>query len=312
MKRVISAVAITLVFGSVSFAQNRHRGHFRMSDRHISVNTNAEAPGDGCNDHFKVNIDDREVVTEEEARTLAPAQFSNGLYVGAPLNGGALIRGWDKAEVLIKVCKAASAADVDEARRTLAGIKLRNDGTRYTIEGPDNDTTRWVGYFLINVPRDIKLALDAHNGPLDLRNVAGSITAETVNGPINIHHCSGDIVANAQNGPVTLDAASGKVRVRVQNGPVDVQLAGTTWMGQGLDASAQNGPISLRIPANYQSGVEVTARGSGPFHCETDACAGATKDWDDNYRTVRLGKANETIVHMSTVNGPVSIMSTVQ
>src|ERR1041385_5415878 len=103
MKQVVSTIAMTLLVASVSLAQNHNRGHYRTNTNHISVNMDAEAPGDACDDHFKVNIDDQEVMTQEEARTLAAAQFSTGLSVSAPLNGGALIRAWDKAEVLIKL-----------------------------------------------------------------------------------------------------------------------------------------------------------------------------------------------------------------
>lgn len=311
MKRLLYAIALTLVFAAVPVAQTSDR-HGRNRDNNTS-NTYADVPGDACDEHFNVTFDDREAFTAEEARTLTPAEFQGGLNVQAPQNGGTLVRGWDKNEVLIKACKAVAADDDGAAKDLLNGIKLRVEGGRVTIAGPAQDEYgRWVVHYLINVPRNIKLALDAHNGPINLRNVVGNITAETVNGPVKIYRCSGDIVAEATNGPISVDRSSGNIRIRTQNGPLDVQLSGTEWTGQGLDASAQNGPIKLHIPANYQSGVEVSSHGYSPFRCSSGACAGAIKDWDDRNKSVRLGKSNNTVVRMSTVNGPVSIVSTMQ
>jgi DUF4097 and DUF4098 domain-containing protein YvlB len=319
MKRLLYAIALTAVFAAFLAdiqAQTRHK-HGRNWGNNISVNTDAEVPGDACDDHFNVRFDDRDVFTAEEARTLNPAEFASGLEVRSPQNGGVLVRGWDKNEVLVKACKAVAAEDDSEAKSRLAGLKLEINRGRVSMSAPassgyDNDGQRWVVHFLVNVPRNIKLALDAHNGPIHLRNVVGNLTANTVNGPVHIYRCSGEIVAEAQNGPISVDRSSGNIRIRTQNGPLDVELSGTEWSGQGLEASAQNGPIKLRIPRNYQSGVEVTSRGHSPFHCATDACSAATKDWDDRNKSVHLGKSGATLVRMSTVNGPVSIVSTMQ
>ncbi len=60
--------------------------------------------------------------------------------------------------------------------------------------------------------------------------------------------CSGEIDLSAKNGPVTLEKNSGKLRVDAQNGPVTVSLNGTSWSGSGIEAHANNGPLTLRIP----------------------------------------------------------------
>jgi len=311
MKRLLWGLALTLVFGLFLAAETKHKHHRHSGN--INVNTDAEAPGDACDDHFNVRFDDRDVFTAEEARTLTPAEFAGGLDVRAPHNGGALVRGWDRNQVLIKACKAVAADDSAAARQFLDSIKLRVENGRVSIDAPQKDDYgRWVTHFLISVPRNIKLALDAHNGPINLRDVTGTINAQTVNGPVKLYRCSGEIVAEATNGPIKVERSSGNIRIRTTNGPLDVQLSGTEWSGQGLEASAQNGPIKLHIPANYVSGVEVTARGPSHFKCASEACASAVKDWDDQNKSVRLGKSSNTVVRMSTVNGPVSIVSTMQ
>jgi hypothetical protein len=311
MKRLFYALAFTLFFAGFLVHLSAQTRHAHGWGHNYSVSTNQDAPGDNCDDHFNVQFDDQDVYTAEESKTLAPAQFAQGLTVEAAHNGGVLVRGWDKNEVLVKACKAVAAGSDSEAKNRLAGLKVNIDGGQVSASGPSDDSREWVIHFLVNVPKNIKLSLDAHNGPLDIRDVEGTISANTVNGPVDIYRCGGQITAEATNGPVHVARSSGKINVRTQNGPLDIELAGTQWSGEGLEARAQNGPIKLRIPTNYKSGVEVSSRGYSPFHCASDACSGATKNWDDQNKTVRLG-SQPVVVRMSTVNGPVSIASTMQ
>jgi DUF4097 and DUF4098 domain-containing protein YvlB len=311
MKRLIYAISMTFFMAAFLInvsAQTRH-SHNHWGGN--SMNSNADAPGDNCDDHFNVTFDAGDTYTSEESQTLTPAQFAQGLTVQAAHNGGVLVRGWDKNEVLVKACKAVGADDDASAKSLLSELKMRIDGAHVSASGPDTHERDWTIFFLVNVPRNIKLALDAHNGPIDLRDVDGTVSASTVNGPLDIHRCSGQITAEATNGPIKVTRSSGNIHVHTTNGPVDVELAGNTWSGQGLDASAQNGPIKLHIPTGYKSGVEVESRGYSPFHCEQTACAGATKDWDDSNKSVRIG-GSPTVVHLTTVNGPVSIVSAMQ
>ncbi len=312
MKRLIYAISMTFFMAAFLVnlsAQTRHsHDHWGHGS---SMNSDADAPGDNCDDHFNVTYDGYDTYTAEESRTLTPAEYGQGLDVAAAYNGGVLVRGWDKNEVLVKACKSVAAESDGEAKDRLAQIKMQINGNQVRATGLEDRDSRWSVHFLINVPKNIKLSVNAHNGPITIHDVTGTLNAETVNGPVDIKRCAGEIVAEATNGPVDIFRSSGNIRVRTQNGPLNVELAGTNWNGQGLDASAQNGPIKLRIPAGYKSGVEVTSRGYSPFHCASDACAGASKDWDDQNKSVKLG-GQPTVVRMSTVNGPVSIVSTMQ
>jgi hypothetical protein len=91
---------------------------------------------------------------------------------------------------------------------------------------------------------------------------------------------------------------------------MEVELTEDAWKGEGLEAYTHNGPLDVKIPAGYHSGVEVRSDGHSPFSCGMDACAGADKDFDDNSRVVRFGSGSP-IVRLSTVNGPVTISKTV-
>src|SRR5262249_23324955 len=102
---------------------------------------------------------------------------------------------------------------------------------------------------------------------------------------------------------------AGHIRLRSQNGPLSLNLSGSAWNGEGLEASAQNGPLSLALPDNYQSGVQVDIPSNSPFSCGSNACRNAQRNWDERSRSVRFGTDPTPIVHVTAVNGPVSIGS---
>jgi DUF4097 and DUF4098 domain-containing protein YvlB len=282
------------------------------SDRTISTSDAFQKSAEGdCDAAVNVRFDDRPVYRAEEQRTIAGNSFSK-LSIHPPRNGGVQVEGWDRSEVSVKVCKAAADDSEQAARGKLDRIKLSINGGNVTAEGPDGD--HWSVHFLVRVPNNINLELEAQNGPISLRNVNGTVDARTVNGPVAVKKCSGTIVAEARNGPVSLSESSGKIRVSAQNGPVSVRLADQQWTGEGLDASTHNGPLELRIPSRYQSGVEVVSDGHSPFRCDSDVCGEANRTWDnDGAKKARFGAAGApVVVRMSTVNGPVSVRGTME
>jgi len=87
---------------------------------------------------------------------------------------------------------------------------------------------------------------------------------------------------------------------------VDVSLDGTKWSGSGIEAHANNGPLILRIPQGYQSGVLVESEGNSPFQCRASVCSEGRKTWDDERKSIQFG-SGPTMIHLSTANGPVSV-----
>ncbi|MGH9670929.1 MAG: hypothetical protein ACRD3A_12565 [Terriglobales bacterium] len=282
-------------------------GHSRHSG--TSTTTHDDSDSADCAVQYDVSFNDSEVYRGEEERTFQKSDFPSGLRIEAARNSGMLVVGWQRNDILIKACKAAAAETEAEGKRRLAEIHIRVEGGEVTATGPAENGP-WAVHFLVFVPSGIKLDLDATNGPLAIRNVQGAVNLHTVNGPISIKRCSGEIYARATNGPVELSGSSGGIHIEVQNGPLDINLTSDHWNGAGLEASARNGPISLRVPSGYRSGVEVSSDGHSPFSCETAACPEGSRTWDDRHKIVRLGPAGQpVVVRMSTVNGPVSIHS---
>jgi DUF4097 and DUF4098 domain-containing protein YvlB len=287
MRRTLVLLALIAIAPSLS--AGRHSGNCGMC-----INVDEDADLTSC-DQLHVTIDDRRAVRAEEVVQVGSPR---SLAILAPQNGGIHVVGSNSGAYEVRACKAAAFdADVNQVRVSFRGNELR-------AEGPD--TGRWVVYFLVRAPRGATLDLTSHNGPIGLRNVNGSITAHATNGPISAKESSGSMNLETQNGPVSLDGGSGSVKLTAQNGPVTVKLRGSSWDGS-IDAHTQNGPASLRIPSGFRSGVVVESDGHGPVSCRALACREARRTWDDeDNRKIELG-SGPTVVHMSTVNGPVSV-----
>jgi len=172
------------------------------------------------------------------------------------------------------------------------------------VTGPSNGD--WAGYLLVAAPRGASLEISASNGPIGLIGLSGRVTARTENGPISARRATGELDLEAENGPISFVGASGRSKLRTQNGPIGVTLGGRSWEGDGLDARAVNGPVSLSIPAGYASSAVVESAGRSPFQCRGEGCGSARKTWDDDGRRIEVGDG-PVLVHVATVNGPVSV-----
>jgi len=244
---------------------------------------------------LRVTIDDAPAARAEEAVQLGNIK---SLTVRAPQNGGINVTGTDSGRYEVTACKAAAVAT------SLNDIRVRVSGNELTANGPDD--SRWVVYFLVRAPRGADLDLSANNGPITLRNVNGTIGAHAVNGPISARDLGGSMNLETTNGPISIDGGSGSAKLNATNGPITVKLRGDSWNGS-LDAHTENGPMSLRIPPTFRSGVVIESDGHGPVSCRAEACRQARRTWDDeDNRRIELG-SGPTVVHLSTVNGPVSV-----
>jgi hypothetical protein len=287
MKRLLAIGLLTLLVVPAAFARGRH-------SRNVSISTEDDETITSCG-QIRVSFDDEDAVRAEEQ---IDASGLRSLVVKADYNGGVHVTGWDGSGYQITACKAArTAADLADLHASLRGNEL-------TTTGPEDRQS--IVYFLVRAPRGADLKLEATNGGIGLRNVSGTVVANTTNGPISIRESSGTITADAQNGPIDLAGGSGTMKLYAQNGPIGVKLAGTSWNGS-IDAQTQNGPLTLKVPRDYRSGVVVESDGHSPFSCRAEACRQSIRSWDDeDARRVELG-SGATVVRLSTHNGPVSV-----
>jgi DUF4097 and DUF4098 domain-containing protein YvlB len=272
--------------------------------RHHSVNLSGghREPANDCSD-LRIRFDDRDAVVRSETRTLSKAE-APVLRVHPHANGGTQVVGWDQNHYSVTACKAVAAGD--DAESMLSQITMSIDNGSVSTHGPSAEHGQWTVYLLIRTPKSATVVLDTMNGPISLYDVDGKLTAHAHNGPISLRNFSGDGEVSAVNGPISVEGSSGSLRIRTENGPINVDLKGTSWNGSGLSADAQNGPVTLRVPSGFQSGFVVESTNHAPMSCRASICDGARKTWDDEHRRIEYG-SSPAVVHLSTVNGPVSV-----
>ena len=282
MRRLL--IALTLVLLSAgAYAGDRDRTYTSIGD------------GDDCtNRSFRFN-GQRAFVAEEtiEAGNLPSLKVSADSSPVKVIGGNA--RGYT-----ITVCKAAELAeDLDDIRVTVAGGELR-------ATGPSGG--EWAVAYRISAPDHANVDIESRNGPVAFRDLRGNVTARLTNGPVSLDDVDGEFDVSTKNGPVSIDGGAGNIKLRATNGPLSVRLGGTSFNGT-LDAATSNGPLTVKVPRSYGSGVVIEVRGRGPISCRAAECANARgwyDDDDDRPRRFEFGRGPET-VHVSTVNGPVTI-----
>ena len=233
----------------------------------------------------------KEVIDAGSLRSLKAA------VTNAPIS----FEGGSSAGYTITVCKAATLqADLDAIRVTLNGNELRADG-------PDEKgSRRWTVMYHVRTPRGADIDVEAANGPIAIRDVDGTVLARAKNGPLSLKNVDGNVDAETKNGPISISGGSGTMKVKASNGPLSVKLDGAAWNGT-LDASTKNGPLTVKVPRNFGSRVVIDASGHGPISCKAADCSGAWRSNDDGEpRRIELGSGPAN-VHLSTVNGPVTV-----
>jgi hypothetical protein len=295
-RRFLTIIGI-LVWSAVALTASPHA----RSQKAFLLTTSPDETVSGCSDlHFR--FDHRDAVVQSETREISKAEAST-LRVNAERNGGIDVEGWDKDTYSVTLCKAAE--DGNDSQSTLDQIHMSLQNGELGVTGPSFHQ-HWAAHLLIRSPKASALELSLLNGPLSLHQVDGQIQVHAKNGPVSVVGCSGELDLDAQNGPLTLEDNRGKQTVQVKNGPVTLTLSGDSWDGVGLDAQAGNGPLNVRVPSGYKSGVLVQSQGHSPFECRATVCSEGRKTWDDDHKQIEFG-SGPTLVRVTTVNGPVSV-----
>jgi len=272
-----------------------------LARRRPNVSIRGDSPAADCR-ALHITFDGRDAIVRTEERTVTRAEAPT-LRVEADPNGGLQVQGWDRDTYSVALCKAAAAGSAAEGR--LDQVKLSLTGGVLTVAGSSHDEDLTT-FLLIHAPKAAALDMRVKNGPMSLYDTEGKVVGRAENGPVSARGCKGELDLAAENGPVSSEDNTGSLRLRSENGPIDVSLQGDSWIGSGLDAHTENGPLTLRLPEGYKSGVVVEADGGGPFRCHASACTGARRTWSEDHKRIEFG-AGPAKVHLSVVNGPVSV-----
>jgi hypothetical protein len=173
----------------------------------------------------------------EEREAILPKP--NELDVNPGSNGSIRVRGWAGSDVRLRSRIAAYARTESRARELVASVRIITDGGRVRAEGPSTSgREHWGVSFDLDVPRDIRLTLNAHNGGIHVADFDGTADLRTVNGGLHISN------------------TAGSVRGATTNGGVHVELSGAQWNGSGLDVETRNGGVRMSVPSNYSAVLE--------------------------------------------------------
>jgi hypothetical protein len=165
---------------------------------------------------------------------------ANPIDVDASPNGGIVVRGWDRGDVLVR-SKVRARADTDaDARRLASGVRIDTLGGRVRADGPASTSgdENWSVSFELSVPRAAMLTLNTKNGGITIENFDGTAKFHAVNGGVTINNVNGDVRGETLNGGLTID------------------LQGDHWDGAGLDVETHNGGVKLTVPSNYSAELE--------------------------------------------------------
>jgi hypothetical protein len=219
-----------------------------------------------------------------EVRQL-PAPAAGRLDVDPGRNGGISVHGADVQTVAVEARIRAEGQTAAEARARAQALGFSTAGGVVRVHDSGGPGSASV-VFAITTPRQTNLTARAQNGPVAVDGIEGTIDVSVVNGPLSLRNLGGD------------------VRARTVNGPLAVSLNGTTWRGRGMEATAENGPVSLSIPEGYSA--ELTAGTvNGPLAGNFDMVSTGDRQRQRMIQT-RLGDGGPP-VHVSTRNGPAVI-----
>jgi hypothetical protein len=209
----------------------------------ISAQRQRASNGDWCaNQNWG---DDREGVCEVREFTVPAAGAT--MTVDATPNGGIVVEGSSRSDIVVQARVVATAASEDEARAIASRVQVVATANRVESDGPRNLGRRegWHVSYRLAVPT---------NTPLSLKSTNGGISVDGVNSRVEL---------TTTNGGVRLSRMAGDVEGRTTNGGIDVDLEGTGWDGNGLDLQTTNGGVRLMIPAQYNAHLETgTTNGS--------------------------------------------------
>ncbi|MGH9457204.1 MAG: hypothetical protein ACRD2J_06135 [Thermoanaerobaculia bacterium] len=208
------------------------------------------------------------------------------------------IAGSNRSGYEVLLCKGA------EDSATLGAVRLQQQGTEISVVGPAMG--EWSAYLVVFAPRNADLDVEAANGPVSIRDIAGRLRAQIANGPLSLRGVAGQVDAQASNGPISFHGSSGDVSLQAMNGPISVHLESTTWEGGELRTSAKNGPVTLHVPEGYASGIVVERRARTPFRCPAELCGDRPEFFRDDQTQIAIGYGAPR-VHVAAKNGPISI-----
>lgn len=275
----LSAVLSVAVFAVLASSLGSGALHASIVPSTTEQSRRSSSDADWCNDVGDGGRDER-FCEVRELTMPAPSTFE--VTVG---NGSVALQGGSRRDLYVRARVVASARTMSEAKALAGQVLVRPQGGRLEADGPRNEDRKswWVSY-RIDGPSQLNVRAEASNGSVSIDGVKGTIAAET------------------DNGSVRLIDVGGSVKARTSNGSVTIDLGGSSWSGDGLEAVTSNGSVRVSMPRDYNAHlVASTENGSMRINRPVTVQGRIGKDIDTN-----LGRGGATL-RFRTANGSLSI-----
>jgi hypothetical protein len=188
-----------------------------------------------------------------EVRDVGVVPRRETIDVDGDQHTGVHITGAERNDIRVRLIVQAQGDDTADARRLASEVRMDLTRSVWTVDAPrldDEGRRRYrrhaAGVIVIDAP------------------VETNLNARTTHAPLTIENLRGRLDVTGRHGPVTMREIGGEVRARVAHGPLTIDLSGRQWQGAGLDAEAQHGPLTIRMPRDYGAELELGAE-HGPF-----------------------------------------------
>ncbi|HKA02428.1 MAG TPA: hypothetical protein VKE70_38215 [Candidatus Solibacter sp.] len=212
------------------------------------------------------------------------------LNVEASPNGGAVVRGWARAEVLVRAKIEASGENEGDASNLASRVNIEASGGQVRASGPENlRRYGWSVSYEIFTPQTTDLTVKSHNGGIVVSDLRGKLHVETYNGGVDMKRVMGDVVGTTYNGGI------------------NIEMAGRFWDGRQMELSTHNGGVSLAVPAQFSARIQAeTAQGElrSDFPLPMSPENNRTRRWD-----FAIGGGGAPI-HITTANGGIHLKRT--
>ena len=83
----------------------------------------------------------------------------------------------------VETCKVAVAETKAAAETMARGISVTHSAGRLSYNGPVTDDAQWTAVFLIHAPKDARVDLETKNGPIDVRDLNGTVKLRRIQWP---------------------------------------------------------------------------------------------------------------------------------
>jgi DUF4097 and DUF4098 domain-containing protein YvlB len=223
-----------------------------------------------------------------------------------------------------------------EAEREFRAVEdgMRAEGKRVRVTAPGSERTTFLFFgrglkvdYEVTAPFATDVSIDARNGRVEVRDVAGSVNigsrngrviveraggsvrVEGRNGRLDATDCRSDLKLTGRNGSIYVTRAAGYVAAETYNGDVVVQ-------GTPLGARVRSNNGTLKYSGDVQGDLDIEVEGNGSvrlavpadsrFALDAEAVRGDVRS-DLPVNEQALSAEPRPTVRLRTVNGSIKI-----